>query len=81
MRASYSAMLLVAQKCRRMVYSMRSPIGETRMTPALALVAKSDPLKHNVQYSWRVEGGGVYTLVHSMMKSMRTCDLIVILRT
>jgi len=63
-----------------MVYSMRSPIGEIRTTLAPMPTAISDPSKYSVQYSWQVGGGGICTWVHSAMKSVRTYDLIAVIR-
>jgi hypothetical protein len=44
-RASYSAMLFDAGKCRRTAYLMCSPRGETKSRPVPAPVFITDPSK------------------------------------
>jgi hypothetical protein len=44
-RASYSAMLFDAGKCRRTTYLMCSPRGEMKSRPTLALLFITDPSK------------------------------------
>jgi hypothetical protein len=48
-KASYSAMLLVASKLRCTIYFNCSPRGSMRTTPAPALLLPADPSKKSVQ--------------------------------
>jgi hypothetical protein len=45
-------------------------------TPALGPI--TDPLKYSVQYSWATFGVGVWTSIHSVTKSARAYDLLVV---
>ena len=49
------------------------------MTPVPVPAAMNDPSNYIVQYTRLARSGGIYTSVHSVMKSVRTCDLIAIL--
>ena len=60
------------------MYLMRTPRGDTKTYPALAPFFISDPSKYIVQYSWSTTAGGVWTSVHSAMKSANTWDLIAV---
>jgi hypothetical protein len=49
-KASYSAMLLVASKSSSTMYFTCSPFGSMRTTPAPAFLLRADPSKKSVQW-------------------------------
>ena len=62
----------------RTMYLMHSPRGEMKTSLALVPFFISDPSKYIIQYSWSTAAGGIWTSVHSAMKSAITQDLMVV---
>ena len=62
----------------RTMHLMHTPRGETKTSTMLTPFFISDPSKYIVQYSWSMTTSGIWTLVHSAMKSTNTWDLIAI---
>jgi hypothetical protein len=57
-RASYSAILLVALKLRQTAYLSCSPSGDRRTTPAPQPWERAEPLKNKVQWGPVKVGAG-----------------------
>jgi hypothetical protein len=58
-RASYSATLLVAQKCSRITSRSQSPLGVINTTPLPTPLRVKESSKYMLQCSWVTEGGGL----------------------
>ena len=60
------------------MYLMHTPRGDTKTSPTPVPFFISDPSKYIVQYSWSMIADGIWTLVHSTMKSANTRDLMAV---
>ena len=76
-RASYSALLLVAEKLNRTACSILPPLGEIMSNPAPEQRRVEDPSTYNFHAS----SEGTYSIdpVISVMKSARACALMPVL--
>src|SRR6266498_4303056 len=77
-RASYLAALLDAGKYIWRTYLSRSPVGEMSTMPAPAPSIMREPSTYIVQYSSFSVMAGVWTSVHSAMKSTSAWDLMAV---
>ena len=65
-------------KWMQTMYLMHTPRGEMKTSPMPVPFFISEPSKYIVQYSWSRTVGGIWTSVHSVMKSTITWDLMVV---